>query len=391
MKNPILNRMILTGGICALTALPFVYAQDPPSTTVTSAGAEPAATGAARAPVTRVEPPVGGTVSAGRGAPLTVQTQTQSGEAIKAEAGFGTVAPPLDPQSPPYTPGETALGGGSTLRTIQTTEQQTGAVGAVPEKLEDALEAALRNNPDLLLAQANVRAAEAQLNKVRLEVVRDVSQSYRARQNLKESVALIEKQARAGMVDSGSLTETKMRQAELDAKLQYLVGLRAQPINQFYFSPAPGMMGTVGAMPKEMGVVISRPELGQLSLPYAEKLNAKVSIEFTDSPISSVCDFLQAQYDLNVVADPEMASMKISRISAKDIPLVQALQVLVDSCQAGVCIVFRDYGVLITSIQRASTISAPTLPPNLPLYATGGGRRTVEMRLPDPAAPARQR
>ena len=110
-------------------------------------------------------------------------------------------------------------------------------------KLEEMLEKALRDNPDLRLAAAKVAEAEAELNRARLLVVQKVGAAYQAVEAQKaavESAAAeldeLKKVNNAGAVSKAGmraaeqkLMEAKAKLAALEAEVPYLLG--KQPTN----------------------------------------------------------------------------------------------------------------------------------------------------------------
>lgn len=123
-------------------------------------------------------------------------------------------------------------------------------------KLEEMLQQALQNNPDLRLAAAKVAEAEAELNRARLKVVQRVGAAYQAVEAQKEAVedAAAELNDLKKLVATGAASSTEMRAASqklidakgklaaLETEMPYLLG--KQPAN-IIASPA-GAMGGMG-------------------------------------------------------------------------------------------------------------------------------------------------
>ena len=105
-------------------------------------------------------------------------------------------------------------------------------------KLEEMLEKALHDNPDLRLAQAKVAEAEAELNRARLQVVQNVAVQYHAIESQKAVVqsaaaelTRIKQLQAAGTVEPAvvepaeqKLIDAKAKLASLEAELPYLLG-----------------------------------------------------------------------------------------------------------------------------------------------------------------------
>src|SRR6516165_2271150 len=105
-------------------------------------------------------------------------------------------------------------------------------------KLEEMLEQALANNPDIRVAEARVREAEAKLSKTRLEVTQKVATLYAAiesaRQGLANAEADLERlnalraKGVVGQEDLGrvrlQVATAKAELAKLQAEAAYLLG-----------------------------------------------------------------------------------------------------------------------------------------------------------------------
>jgi hypothetical protein len=126
-------------------------------------------------------------------------------------------------------------------------------------KLEEMLEKALRDNPDLRLAAAKVAEADAELNRARLLVVQKVGAAYQAVEAQKAAVefAAAELAEVKTHHDAGTMTEATLRAAQgklidakaklaaLEAEMPYLLG--KQPANSTAAALA-GMMSGGGAI-----------------------------------------------------------------------------------------------------------------------------------------------
>ncbi len=105
-------------------------------------------------------------------------------------------------------------------------------------KLEQMLELALLNNPDLRVADAKARAADAELQRMRLTVSQKVVLLYNNLEGTRATVQLLEKQLarfrelqKGGAVPENEVTEVEAKLilaktdlAKLESELQYLLG-----------------------------------------------------------------------------------------------------------------------------------------------------------------------
>ena len=109
-------------------------------------------------------------------------------------------------------------------------------------KLEEMIEKALHDNPDLRLAEAKLAEAEAELNKARLLVVQKVAAQYQAVEAQKAAVegAAAELEETKTAYKAATVSQSVMRTAEqklidakaklasLEAELPYLLGQQAE-------------------------------------------------------------------------------------------------------------------------------------------------------------------
>jgi hypothetical protein len=137
-------------------------------------------------------------------------------------------------------------------------------------KLEEMLQKALQDNPDLRLAAAKVAEAEAELNRARLQVVQKVGAAYQAVEAQKAAVesAAAELQETSTAYKAATVSQATVRAAEqklLDAKaklaaleteMPYLIG--KQPANNAV-SASGAMMGAM------MGGGIGSPGAGGIT------------------------------------------------------------------------------------------------------------------------------
>jgi hypothetical protein len=128
-------------------------------------------------------------------------------------------------------------------------------------KLEEMLQQALQNNPDLRLAAAKVAEADAELNRVRLLVVQKVGAAYQAVEAQKAAVetATVELAAAkihhdAGKVQEpelrvaqGKLIDAKAKLAALETELPYLLGKQPASTAAVAMASMMGGGGSIGA------------------------------------------------------------------------------------------------------------------------------------------------
>jgi hypothetical protein len=119
------------------------------------------------------------------------------------------------------------------------------------QTLEEMLSKALKDNPDIKVAEAKVREADAELNRTRLQVTQKVLAFHHNREAQKANVKVAEEEiARIRKLQASNvvaqedvqqaehrLSQAKAKLAEIEAELPYLVGEQAGKGLSFAFSP----------------------------------------------------------------------------------------------------------------------------------------------------------
>ncbi len=223
-------------------------------------------------------------------------------------------------------------------------------------------------DPEVAIAEAQVREAEARLRQARIAAAqREIEKEQLkrivelARKNAKEQ----QNRAEVGIGTQQDLMEAQERlaraeadMAKLDAASQIMAGRGGRAGAPLFFGgfeqprfPAP------------------RPTLGDddSATEVEARLRAPVSIEFDQETLRNIAGFIGDYTEVNIVLDVAInaADEKVS-IKLSDVPLADCLMALSDA-YGDLCFVIRDYGVFATTTERAMTINAPTIPANVPL------------------------
>lgn len=296
-------------------------------------------------------------------------------------------------------------------------EAEKAALG-LPASPEAALAAALRNNPDILLADAKVRQAEAELNQVRLKTMQNVLVAYKQYETDKQMVARGEALMRSTNNNIEELLQARQALVESEAALRYLLGTPSEGVSG---STAAGMLGppvegaaaTEAPAPREA----TRPgELAEMAArssparpPLSEELEAKLSVavdcRFVDTPLSAVLEQFRDETGMVVVFSNELAANDheadaggaagasaagvgggaaggspggrgaerysprlpqpiIVNLDLGETSLKNVLTALND--KYGLAFVVRDYGLLVTPQDSAARIPGPAIPTTVP-------------------------
>jgi hypothetical protein len=247
-------------------------------------------------------------------------------------------------------------------------------------KLEDLLAQALKDNPDIRVATAKLSEAEAELNRVRLQVLQKVITLQRALERAQEDVQTRQKEfeRKSELVTKNllarpfrdeaqaSLEQAKIKLAEVEGELPYLLGKQPQ-------SKGPVPLAIDFGFPQ-----LQRAEAGlkavDYNLTYQRTLQAWTKTKLAEGPMADKirqaldkpisASYKEAPFDA-VLGDLKksnpgihfqisMASGSLAppvSIQFESLPLGAVLQWLEDMLP-GHRVVVREYGLLITSQER---------------------------------------
>ena len=304
------------------------------------------------------------------------------------------------------------------------------AENAIPDNLADAIATALHNGPTILVAEAKVRQAQAELNEVRLSVVQELTLVFQRwssnKADLAAQDAAHEKMRKKGYLskEAPPAYNPKLREAVLEdeSRIVYLLGIgietadhaeRSDSSAKAQRSPPggggmgmmPGMGGGMmggGMMPGGMSGMMSGGMSGMMSggmgntgggmmsgtgtgrgsprtsaaakpepaLPekLQKFLQARVDIEFAEQPLSDVLDYLAQAVggDVNFVGK-EKLDVPVT-LKLKQVTLESGLQAIADLTNH--CFILRDYGILVLNSADTNTyqnMRIPMIGPGLPM------------------------
>jgi hypothetical protein len=236
--------------------------------------------------------------------------------------------------------------------------------------LEEMLGQALRNNPDIRVAEARVSEAEAKLHRTRLLVMQKVLAAYHAIESQRAEVEYRQKQfdrmrelhAR-GTIDANVLEEAqkqltlaKAKLAAAEADLPYLLGklpagaetsaAERSPQYKNLFAP---QLVDLPNLPARVRVEVAGPMADKIR----EALDKRVTLVGTYKDLPEILEKLQEQTGVYFRLDFRLVGLKIHPITAdlKGVPLGVALEWLEDGLP-GWRFVVRDYGILIAAQEQ---------------------------------------
>jgi hypothetical protein len=261
------------------------------------------------------------------------------------------------------------------------------AMAPLPGSLEEMLEVALWSNPDLLVAEAKVRQAQAELNQVRLDVTKQVVGLYNERQSRMNSVAMLKDEVAMTkqMVEAGTLPheelnkvmrafmDAEMALSSMDAQIRYALGTGGNP----RLARASAGERAEGEQPR----LAERPPIPEQ---FREALEKPVEIKFEKVTLRDVVAAFQEQSGIPFVLQLYTnAQAPVSLSFPKPLPLKTALVALHDDIliplheKAGrICFIVRDYGICVMSTDDARFVSGASIPPGVPFEAPEGGEES---------------
>jgi hypothetical protein len=264
----------------------------------------------------------------------------------------------------------------------------------IPGRLEEMIEVAFHNNPDVRVAEARLREAEAELSRVRQQVVRELTEISPQRARLlaereETQAALAESEKTQAAVDrlapipvpSPQYSEEQYKQnlrrhlreviealEPLDVRVRYLLGITPG------FGPQGPWPGPAGRLMDER-----RPEPGMNPRPpiperYKEILEKRSDFIYVSGTLR---DMLARIVDMGIpLVYPRMAGVNLDvdckpNLDLKNAPVADILTALAEVTGSEICFVFRDYGVLVTSTREARMIPGAVIPPYVPFLGQG--------------------
>lgn len=235
------------------------------------------------------------------------------------------------------------------------------AAGEIPDDLGDALSLALSRNPLLRVAEAKVRAAQAEYDQVSLSVVHDVTLAFREYKKQKDRVVAKEFKR----LHAEDLERAK-------AKLMYVLGIETRlearwAKVELIHEPVKTLLTLKVARQPES------PPRNASEQPMSDELRAAlqtpIDADFEDTPLSDVLDFMaesvgQKSGGIRFVKKEKILDVPVS-LTLQKVSVRAALQAIADLTETS--FVFRDYGILVLPVagdaKKYRLIHAPMIAP----------------------------
>ncbi len=250
------------------------------------------------------------------------------------------------------------------------------------QELSIVMDRSLEFNPEIRAIRAEIEALVARLKQLEMKTATDVARKgveiRRLKEKREKDRELVEKKLKR----PEELMELDAEIAARDIEFKYLVGSNSPKTTLRVTQDRPRGMefldgsDIVALAPAFPGSTEPRPGLETAPADIREALNGeKFDLDFKEMALEDVVRLLGEKYGLNAVLDPVVRSMGITA-NLKKVTLAQALSAMADA--QGLAFIVRDYGVFVTTQDRALNVAGPSIPEGLP-YREGGlmGRRGV--------------
>jgi hypothetical protein len=336
---------------------------------------------------------------------------------------------------------------GGTSKATDTSPNRSSTSGAaadeIPATLDETLARAMETNPDIVTATAKLRLAEAELNNTRAEVAGKAITLWGERQTLKELLQVargrferVEKLHKNGTIggEDGTferartdLIEAEAKRSRSDTELRYLIG-RSVPaalrgvtehrpmVADRLVALAGGRLSDALASTRLLNLIgqsastasqsgdsrTGATMLSELLLsemlhapkgPMVEKLRKMLSrptdMAFNEHPLSDMVDYLKDFHGIEIQIDKEALSEAgialdfPMTINVNRMPFSAVIQLLDDKFPQ-MKLVVRDYGILVTTPQRAQEQGYF---PAVELARLGDGGEAAAGKPAEPAQP----
>lgn len=257
------------------------------------------------------------------------------------------------------------------LDTIEKQEMQVRAVArSLPKDLAELMAIAAQS-PEIRHARAAAEMAQADLHKALAELapsLRPVLQHWKQYRRTIEDRAERHQSSRETADNELLLEYSRFLQEAMDSLREDLSNMsvgrhRDRPARVYAYSGVRGFDALA-----QMRIPQPRPAYEEGTPENLRgPLASPVSFTFPDTSLIDILEFITQQYEINITVDLIFTPPMI-QINLRNVPLRDALLALTD--QVGdACFVIRDYGVFLTTRERAQTLAGVTIPEDVPYLA----------------------
>ncbi len=279
--------------------------------------------------------------------------------------------------------GVTNLNGGTLIIT-------GGGMGQFPATLDQALSLALESSPKVMAAKSRVTLAEAELTAARMDAAHRTVELWTERQTLqlKYQDILAENQRLHKANPTPLLIEAGAQLTQLEMELRCLIG-------QTSFTASRGGLSMTATSFERPAKPLQLPR-GTVVQRTRDALLTNTEITFVNAPVEEVGEYLKDRHKINNIFVDSKALREVGgghpldiTIDVRGVSLIAAFEAMED-LYPQLKIVVRDYGLLVTTPERAREEGYLPAVDFIRLGSNGGGPIGPLSPLPAEQAPKQE-
>jgi Outer membrane efflux protein len=238
---------------------------------------------------------------------------------------------------------------------------------------DEAITRAVENHPDILAAKAKLALAESELNGKRMDVSRQILQSYSNLKNSEAQASAIKAKLEAAKIEfsiaskaansvpgavsdvdrerlradvqtqEAALVQTMLQREQTDKELRLLIGKTSAT------APSAGSQSKAATRQIPQGFIIEK---------MRSALNDRTSIDVAEQPLSEWTQYISDRFHIPIQLHPDLKQTKDPTttpvgVTLKDTPLPAMFQAIEDFNDGQIQFVVRDYGILLMNRDAA--------------------------------------
>ena len=262
------------------------------------------------------------------------------------------------------------------LETIKQSGIQARSIAdSLPHELSDLMAMATEHNTEIRrvraaveMAQAEFDGALAKLTSQLRELHMRLDRQVRALENPAESVETPK--------DINALRRLEASAYNTNRKLRAITRTHGEIMRLLGGERGGRRNRVAGSAPMGGFAAFAQMRIPQARPAYEEgtpenlraTLGAGINIIFQDMSVVEIFGYIIDTYEINITVDLAFTPPIIRQINLKHVSLRSALLALADQ-MGDACFVIRDYGLFLTTRERAQTLAGPTIPEDVPYFA----------------------
>ena len=236
---------------------------------------------------------------------------------------------------------------------------------------DEAITRAVENHPDIVAAKAKLALAESELNGKRMDVSRQILQSYSNLKNSEAQASAIKAKLEAAKIEfsiaskaansvpgavsdldrerlradvqsqEAALVQTMLQREQTDKELRLLIGKASTT------APSAGLQSKATLRQIPQGPMVDQ---------IRAAMSATTSIDLAEQPLSEYLTYLSDKFHIAIHSHPHLdkdPSTTPVGIVVKDVPLPAFFQAIEDFNNGQLQFVVRDYGIVLMNRDQA--------------------------------------